>query len=59
MRQIGSGTYGAIIVSDAPRDTTRDHLVVADGGGLPLFYKQRPSFLLPVEVQARSMAAKN
>ena len=46
MRQIGSGMYGAIIVSDAPRDTTRDHLVVAGGGGLPLFYKQRPSFLL-------------
>ena len=46
MRQIGSGMYGAIIVSDAPRDTTRDHLVVAGGGGLPLFYKQRPTFLL-------------
>ena len=26
MRQIGSGMYGAIIVSDAPRDTTRDHV---------------------------------
>jgi FtsP/CotA-like multicopper oxidase with cupredoxin domain len=46
MRQIGSGMYGAIIVSDAPRDTARDHLVVAGGGGLPVFYKQAPSFLL-------------
>jgi FtsP/CotA-like multicopper oxidase with cupredoxin domain len=46
LRQIGSGMYGAIIVSDAPRDTTRDHLVVAGGGGLPMFHKQRPNFLL-------------
>ena len=46
MRQIGSGMYGAIIVSDTPRDTTRDHLVVAGGGGLPVFYKQAPTFLL-------------
>jgi FtsP/CotA-like multicopper oxidase with cupredoxin domain len=46
MRQIGSGMYGAIIVSDAPRDTTRDHVIVAGGGGLPMFYKEGPSFLL-------------
>jgi FtsP/CotA-like multicopper oxidase with cupredoxin domain len=46
MRQIGSGMYGAIIVSDAPRDTTRDHLIVAGGGGLPVFYKEIPTFLL-------------
>ena len=46
MRQIGSGMYGAIIVSDTPRDTTRDQLVVAGGGGLPMFYKQAPTFLL-------------
>ena len=46
MRQIGSGMYGAIIVSDTPRDTTRDHVIVAGGGGLPVFYKQRPSFVL-------------
>jgi FtsP/CotA-like multicopper oxidase with cupredoxin domain len=46
MRQIGSGMYGAIIVSDAPRDTTRDHVIVAGGGGLPVFYKQGPSLLL-------------
>ena len=46
MRQIGSGMYGAIIVTDAPRDTTRDHVIVAGGGGLPIFYKQAPTFLL-------------
>ncbi len=46
MRQIGSGMYGAIIVSDTPRDTTRDHVIVAGGGGLPMFYKEGPSFLL-------------
>jgi FtsP/CotA-like multicopper oxidase with cupredoxin domain len=46
MRQISSGMYGAIIVSDWPRDTTKDHLIVAGGGGLPEFYKQGPSTLL-------------
>ena len=46
LRQIGSGMYGAIIVTDAPRDSTRDHLVVAGGGGLPVFFKQAPNFLL-------------
>jgi FtsP/CotA-like multicopper oxidase with cupredoxin domain len=46
LRQIGSGMYGAIIVTDAPRDTTRDHLIVAGGGGLPMFHKQGPNFLL-------------
>jgi manganese oxidase len=46
MRQISSGMYGAIIVSDSPRDTTKDHLIVAGGGGLPEFYKQGPSTLL-------------
>jgi len=46
MRQIASGMYGAIIVTDGPRDTTRDHLIVAGGGGLPIFYKQGPSTLL-------------
>ena len=46
MRQIGSGMYGAIIVSDTPRDTTHDHVIVAGGGGLPVFYKQTPNFLL-------------
>ncbi|MEO8619710.1 MAG: multicopper oxidase domain-containing protein [bacterium] len=46
MRQIGSGMYGAIIVSDTPRDTTRDHVIVAGGGGVPMFYKEGPAFLL-------------
>jgi FtsP/CotA-like multicopper oxidase with cupredoxin domain len=46
LRQIGSGMYGAIIVTDTPRDSTRDHLVVAGGGGLPVFFKQAPNFLL-------------
>jgi hypothetical protein len=51
MRQIGSGMYGAIIVSDTPRDTTRDHVIVAGGGGLPVFYKQAP---MPLLVNGRS-----
>jgi hypothetical protein len=38
--------YGAIIVSDTPRDTTRDHVIVAGGGGLPMFHKEAPTFLL-------------
>ncbi len=46
MRQIGSGMYGAIVVSDGPRDLKRDHLVVAGGGGMPVFFKQAPTFLL-------------
>jgi FtsP/CotA-like multicopper oxidase with cupredoxin domain len=46
LRQIGSGMYGAIIVSDTPRDKTRDHLVVAGGGGLPVFAKEGPNFVL-------------
>lgn len=46
LRQIGSGMYGAIIVTDAPRDTTHDHVVVAGGGGLQVFSKDGPSFLL-------------
>ena len=46
LRQIGSGMYGAIIVSDKPRDLKRDHLIVAGGGGLPIFHKESPTFLL-------------
>jgi len=46
LRQIASGMYGAIIVSDAPRDTLHDHLIVAGGGGMPVFAKQGPDFLL-------------
>lgn len=46
LRQIGSGMYGALLVTDGPRDLARDHLVVAGGGGLPVFHKQSPTFLL-------------
>ena len=46
LRQIGSGMYGAIVVTDAPRDTSRDHVIVAGGGGVPVFAKAGPSFLL-------------
>jgi FtsP/CotA-like multicopper oxidase with cupredoxin domain len=46
LRQIGSGMYAALVVGGAPRDTTRDHIVVAGGGGLPVFLKQTPTFLL-------------
>lgn len=46
LRQIGSGMYGAIVVTDTPRDLAHDHLVVAGGGGLPIFHKQAPTFLL-------------
>jgi FtsP/CotA-like multicopper oxidase with cupredoxin domain len=45
-RQIGSGMYGAIVVSDAPRDTTRDHVVVAGAGGPPTLGKDGVNFLL-------------
>ncbi|PYP79856.1 MAG: hypothetical protein DMD35_07015 [Gemmatimonadetes bacterium] len=46
LRQIGSGMYGAIVVTDGPRDTTRDHVIVAGGGGVPMFHKFGPAFLL-------------
>lgn len=46
LRQIGSGMYGAIVVTDAPRDTTRDHVIVGGGGGVPMFHKFGPAFLL-------------
>lgn len=32
-QQISRGMYGAVIVSDGPRDLAHDHLVVAGGGG--------------------------
>ena len=46
LRQIGSGMYGAIVVTDGPRDTTRDHVIVGGGGGLPMFDKFGPAFAL-------------
>jgi FtsP/CotA-like multicopper oxidase with cupredoxin domain len=44
--QINSGMYGAVIVSDAPRDTTRDHVIVAGGGGPELLRKIKSPFAL-------------
>jgi FtsP/CotA-like multicopper oxidase with cupredoxin domain len=44
-RQIGSGMYGALIVTDGPRDLAHDHVIVAGGGGLPLIFKQGPVLL--------------
>jgi FtsP/CotA-like multicopper oxidase with cupredoxin domain len=38
--------YGAIIVSDKPRDLTRDHLVVAGGGGPEVFAKIESPYAL-------------
>ena len=31
--QINSGMYGALLVTDAPRDTLHDHVIIAGGGG--------------------------
>jgi FtsP/CotA-like multicopper oxidase with cupredoxin domain len=45
LRQIGSGMYGAIVVTDGPRDTTRDHVIVGGGGGVPMFDKFGPAFV--------------
>jgi FtsP/CotA-like multicopper oxidase with cupredoxin domain len=44
--QIQSGMYGAIIVTDKPRDLTRDHLVVAGGGGPAVVHKIESPFAL-------------
>ena len=44
--QINSGMYGAIVVSDQPRDPKRDHVIVAGGGGLPLQHKAESHFAL-------------
>ncbi|MBW8768850.1 MAG: multicopper oxidase domain-containing protein [Gemmatimonadetes bacterium] len=46
LRQIGSGMYGAIVITDGPRDTTRDHVIVGGGGGVPMFDKFGPAFAL-------------
>jgi FtsP/CotA-like multicopper oxidase with cupredoxin domain len=46
LRQIGSGMYGAIVVTDGPRDTTRDHVIVGGGGGVLMFDKYGPAFAL-------------
>jgi FtsP/CotA-like multicopper oxidase with cupredoxin domain len=44
--QIQSGMYGAIIVSDKPRDLAHDHLVVAGGGGPAVFRKIESPYAL-------------
>ena len=37
--QIQSGMYGAIIVTDTPRDLAHDHLVLVGGGGPTVYHK--------------------
>ena len=44
--QISSGMYGAIIVSDKPRDLAHDHLIVAGGGGPEVFSKIESPYAL-------------
>ncbi|MGQ0642144.1 MAG: multicopper oxidase domain-containing protein [Gemmatimonadaceae bacterium] len=44
--QISSGMYGAIIVTDKPRDLVHDHLIVAGGGGPEVFAKIESPFAL-------------
>ena len=44
--QISSGMYGAVVVTDTPRDTTRDHLIIAGGGGPELMKKLESPFAL-------------
>jgi FtsP/CotA-like multicopper oxidase with cupredoxin domain len=44
--QINSGMYGAIVVTDTPRDTTRDHVIIAGGGGPELMKKIESPFAL-------------
>ena len=41
-----SGMYGAIIVTDRPRDLVHDHLIVTGGGGLPVEEKAESPFAL-------------
>ena len=45
-KQILSGMYGAIIVTDTPRDLAHDHLIVAGGGGPELFPKLESPYAL-------------
>ncbi len=44
--QIQSGMYGAIIVTDQPRDPAHDHLIVAGGGGPAIEAKIESPFAL-------------
>ena len=44
--QIQSGMYGALIVTDGPRDLAHDHLIIAGGGGPELIAKNESPFAL-------------
>jgi FtsP/CotA-like multicopper oxidase with cupredoxin domain len=44
--QIESGMYGAIIVTDKPRDLAHDHLVLVGGGGPAVYYKIESPYAL-------------
>ena len=44
--QVNSGMYGALIVTDEPRDLTRDHVIVAGGGGPEVRKKYESPFAL-------------
>lgn len=44
--QINSGMYGAVIVTDAPRDLAHDHLIIAGGGGPELERKAESFYAL-------------
>ncbi len=44
--QVNSGMYGALIVTDEPRDPTRDHVIVAGGGGPEVRKKYESPFAL-------------
>lgn len=44
--QVNSGMYGALIVTDEPRDPTRDHIIVAGGGGPEVLKKYESPFAL-------------
>jgi FtsP/CotA-like multicopper oxidase with cupredoxin domain len=44
--QIQSGMYGAIIVTDKPRDLAHDHLVLVGGGGPAVYHKIESPYAL-------------
>ncbi len=44
--QVNSGMYGALIVTDEPRDPARDHVIVAGGGGPEVLKKNESPFAL-------------
>lgn len=45
-RQINGGMYGALIVTDKPRDLAHDHLIVVGGGGPEITAKNESPFAL-------------